>query len=354
MGQGFVVQPWTTIRGNGPNVTSIIQDAEEWLMLDGYGDVAFLIDAADVTLPSGIGSISLDLESAPTPDSALFLGVAPTIAISSASAAPVRAKSIRCASTGALVAFLRWKISIPGGSIGSWGLTFRIHAIPGKSQFFYPRNLAGCVFWVRADLGITMDGSNLVSAWADQSEFQETNKTCTQGDPVKKPTFNASNTNYGGQPTIDFNASGSMFSGTWTTPPPPHGTTFIVGNADGTNNPCLFIDGIDSNRFLFYQNTSNSVDAWHGHDLGYSPTTPGSKHIYAIDYNAASSAIYQDAITAVATGDTGTNAPIGVTLGGQLNGSLAEIIIYNRTLSDNERALVFRYLGARYGVAIGP
>lgn len=34
---------------------------------------------------------------------------------------------------------------------------------------FSPTDIPGCVLWLRSDLGITKDGSNIVSSWADQS-----------------------------------------------------------------------------------------------------------------------------------------------------------------------------------------
>jgi len=46
-----------------------------------------------------------------------------------------------------------------------------------------PTNISGCVLWLRSDLGITMDGSNRVGTWADQSENE--NNATQDTDAIK-------------------------------------------------------------------------------------------------------------------------------------------------------------------------
>lgn len=217
---------------------------------------------------------------------------------------------------------------------------------------FSPRQLSGLVDWHRADMGFTVS-SGAVAAWNDQSLTGDANKTQAQANVSLQPTLNASNANYNGKPTVDYSTTSDLFSGTWTTPPPVVGTTFIVGNSDGTAAPRLFLDGISADRFLFFQNSATQLLAWRGNNLAWNGATPAVKHIYGIDWNGPASAIYQDAITAVATGNTGSDNAIGITMGNQLNGSIAEVIIYNRILTTAERTQVLNYLGHRYGVNIG-
>lgn len=51
---------------------------------------------------------------------------------------------------------------------------------------FIPTDIAGCVLWLRSDLGITKNGSNLVSLWEDQSGV---GNHFSQDTPDKKPTY---------------------------------------------------------------------------------------------------------------------------------------------------------------------
>ncbi len=57
------------------------------------------------------------------------------------------------------------------------------------------------VLWLKADDGVTADGSNNVSAWADQTG----NYTVTQGTGGSQPTYVASDIN--GKPALRFSRS---------------------------------------------------------------------------------------------------------------------------------------------------
>jgi hypothetical protein len=62
---------------------------------------------------------------------------------------------------------------------------------------FSPLQIPGCLFWLEADRGITLDESGKVSAWADQSG---NSRHVSQSDPGLRPAYNLSGLN--GNPTI--------------------------------------------------------------------------------------------------------------------------------------------------------
>jgi hypothetical protein len=63
-----------------------------------------------------------------------------------------------------------------------------------------PTQIPGCVMWLRADLGVTKDGDNLVSAWEDQVGAV----VFTQADPSKQPLWVADGGPVVGAPGILF------------------------------------------------------------------------------------------------------------------------------------------------------
>jgi hypothetical protein len=67
-----------------------------------------------------------------------------------------------------------------------------------------PSSLATCVWWLRADLGVTLNGSN-VAAWADQSGIEDANRNTMQATAPNQPAYCASDPAYNGKPTIGFN-----------------------------------------------------------------------------------------------------------------------------------------------------
>jgi hypothetical protein len=68
---------------------------------------------------------------------------------------------------------------------------------------FAPTSLSGCVLWLRADLGVTLNGST-VSAWADQSG---TGNHASQGTAANQPTYSASSGPGGSRPGITFDGA---------------------------------------------------------------------------------------------------------------------------------------------------
>lgn len=77
----------------------------------------------------------------------------------------------------------------------------------GSASSWRPTQLSGCVLWLRADLGITKDGSDKVSAWADQSGA---GNNVTQATGTKQPTWVAGA--LGGQAALSFDGGDVLAS----------------------------------------------------------------------------------------------------------------------------------------------
>jgi len=71
-----------------------------------------------------------------------------------------------------------------------------------SSAPWLPTDIAGCVLWLRSDLGITKDGSDRVSQWADQSGQ---NNHASQATEAKQPVWTADQ--YQGLPGLYFDGT---------------------------------------------------------------------------------------------------------------------------------------------------
>ena len=228
------------------------------------------------------------------------------------------------------------------------------------SDIFVPSQIPGCQLWLRADLGVVNSGG--VIQWNDQSGTRDGNKNATASGTAK-PTFNSRNPSYSGMATIDFNGTTNyMQSGIWATALTQPFTDFIVCNTTVAAN-LLVLDGIATQTSI--NNNSGLLETYAGSTnlVDLVDVWNSSVGVVCAVFSGASSAIYFNSLSAKATGNPGTTARNGTTIGGysgapgntsnSWNGSIAEIITYNGILAQSEINTIIGYLGRRYNIPIG-
>lgn len=225
-------------------------------------------------------------------------------------------------------------------------------------QQFLPSSVAGLVLWLRADRGITT--ATGVSQWND---YSSSGLVFTQATGSKQPTLNSADASYGGQPTLSFasaNAQVLISTGNLTLNQPC--TMLIVGNMSGASVSQAYIDfnttelivynaGSGTSEFLFAGTTS----------IGGSIGNNVNPQVIAAIANGASTAVYgNNSKTPLQSGTAGANNGSGtISIGAQkpgnvtfLNGKMAEVLLYNRALSQAELTALFtQYAGRRYKIA---
>lgn len=225
-----------------------------------------------------------------------------------------------------------------------------------------PLRVSGLKAWFRADLGITLNGSN-VSAWADQSGTGDANKHLTQGTAANQPLWAASDASYNGKPTLTFDGiSEQMASGTWAAALTQPHTIYCVGQNANAGVYRNFVDGITTGarsiararaggaRAGFYAGTAD-VDG---------TSTTNVPRVITYVFSGAASALYNVSTgTSETAASPGTQGFTGMRVGsdwnatGQyLDGKIAEIIIYSGAHDLATRTLIRDYLAARYGITI--
>lgn len=216
-----------------------------------------------------------------------------------------------------------------------------------QSPRFNPSTVSNLKLWLRADRGVTLNGST-VSNWADQSG---NNNHATQATAGNQPTFlaNSINTNL---PSIQFDGVDDFMS-----------LTSLIGNNGTPQDHTVFVvmkRRVDTNQgYLGYSgggtyflqqgsvwwchnNTKSAAmtnGVWYLRTNIGDATTPQTRfHSNSVDLgNVAASAII--AIDRIGFGFTQ-----------YLDGQIAEILVYNKILSSQEETYINNGLNSKLAI----
>jgi concanavalin A-like lectin/glucanase superfamily protein len=216
------------------------------------------------------------------------------------------------------------------------------------------------ILWLKADAQSFNDG-DAVGTWTDSSSSAN---NATQSTSAQKPTFRTNAIN--GRPAIYFDGNDALQLGTGITIGTGEFTAFVVYRRVGVSVQHFF--GGTSSALGFRLNggtdgtdaqlqVSDSSSSLH---TGTNRHRPGTWALASFTKTAGGTATYTQRLKSAANG-SGTSATtfsnatsiIGaVSSGGSsgFNGYLAEVIMYNRVLSDDEIAATEAYLNAKYAV----
>lgn len=218
----------------------------------------------------------------------------------------------------------------------------------------------GLQFFVRADLGTTLSGSD-VTTWADQSGAGDTNRNLV-GAVGHRPTLQASDADFNNLPCLKFDPSGAyqvLISGTWSTPLPAVSTWFMVAKAR-VSGIMVAQDGIsNTHRQSILANSSSFVEGSSGGDCVSAIHMYEATRSIIMVFNGASSKIYVSEAAGESGGDPGSETLTGLTVGALNDGSsfafdgkISDIAAWNRVLTADEIASLNTYASTRYGVSI--
>lgn len=244
------------------------------------------------------------------------------------------------------------------GGLVSW---FRPDALV-NTAVTDPTAISGLVSWFRADKGITIGTG--VASWTDSAPGADSTHTLTQATGSKQPTFNATDAAYNNQPTLSFASASAqaLQSSAWSSILPQPNTIVVIGNTDATANQQGFIDGIDGTNRQYLYNFSNAseISIFAGGNLTETDIANGNPMFIAAAINGASTDLYVNGNYRNVTGSAGSQSLGGLTVGSfyntssgaTLNGKIAEVIVFNRALSQAEVQSLAMYAAKRYGLSI--
>jgi len=212
---------------------------------------------------------------------------------------------------------------------------------------------------------ITKNGDNKVSQWADLSG---NNNHAIQGASGNQPLW-VENV-LAGKPVIRFDGLDDYLqTAPFGSELPQPNTIIVVWKLATDDFSRTVIDGIAADRRHAIIKVLDSPPTWNREIIlhaGYpnlfgSPLpAPSDFLITSALFHGTNSKLWIDGLLDT-EGETGTQALTGVTIGGRydgavnnLDGDIAEILIYGRALSDAERQEVEQYLGVKWlGTCLG-
>ncbi|MEI7900048.1 MAG: LamG-like jellyroll fold domain-containing protein [bacterium] len=231
----------------------------------------------------------------------------------------------------------------------------------------------GLIVWLTADAVDTGDASQVrisgsdvfVKQWNDQSGNDNHATQTTAGD---QPQYIAGGV--GGKPVLRFaqvndDAGSELKLGDLSAQFPSAGSLFAVAtiNSDGRYNLFDNRDNGNDTRWVADSWTESSPGVFRSGRVGngqagaYASWPQSGSHVFAME---SSSSLYRFVIDGTQIGSTGgqyhsgsgQNWTIGDRPGNgqQLNGDIAELILFDRVLSPAEANVVGRYLADKYGV----
>lgn len=235
-----------------------------------------------------------------------------------------------------------------------------------------PDALGGLAFWVRADAGVTTNASGNVTAWADQS-----GRGCDASAAAgAEPALIASEPGLNNRPTLRFNGTlqrMSVVSRILTNgitgctiiamaKADKNDNPSIVGIRTGAGNPFVQLDQDAAGKPRFIVRNAAGVTA----NATGTQTHTGTCGMYAGLLFKGTGTVWTNRVyfsknvaEAVAAADFGANTDLtsgtqyigGLGVPSYWKGDIAEIMIYERALSEAELSGIEQYLASRYKVA---
>ena len=251
----------------------------------------------------------------------------------------------------------------------TWSRAMTLDITATAKKAFSPADISGLSLWLKADAGVTLSGSN-VTAWTDQSG---NGRTVTVNN---SPSFTASSIN--SRPTVDLDGATQFVDA--LTPAFVGNNNFSViwafkyvgdsteGNSYSPSLSFLSAGGSDQGAFHYIKNADKfpasyplALNSWSPYDYSSGFTySDGSNYIleFVSDDNLGDYFVNRNN-TQEGTGAVGTTADsdvTGIRIAGQAspvrfaNIKMAEIMVYDSTLTSPQLGQVRNYLNTKYAI----
>jgi len=239
-----------------------------------------------------------------------------------------------------LEGFLAWKWNLQNNL--PFNHTYKLR-YPQTSDIlsFKPTSLSNLCLWLDAsDVSTINLNNNIITLWQDKSGIGN------NGTPINNPIYNSNNN------CIQLNGSSNYFTIPYTFL--SNETVFVILNTNNTGGEQNIICGnINGSRQFAILSNSLNINSF------ATASKPISGNTVMLEYtlNLSNISIYNSGLLQISTNSfTPTNEQninIGVNSSlntGFFNGSISEVIIYNKILSNSERQQVEGYLAWKWGI----
>ena len=227
----------------------------------------------------------------------------------------------------------------------------------GASVPFVPTDIASLAFWAKADAGVYTDAAKatpatngqLVYTWVDQKGGAD----LVQATEGNRPTFNTNQIN--GLPALTF--AGTHFMNSTFDLNNGYTAVYVLFTTDGTTNKYACSSSAVYNNYIYVlANRSVRLNAGTTVFPFPSGSYPLSTTVCAyVTYAGANTNIELNGIAGT-PGDAGTTALTNLRVGAQAGGTegwigqTAEVLYFSEVLSAPNKAALYAYISARYGI----
>lgn len=254
----------------------------------------------------------------------------------------------------------------------AWGTYDSIPIIYGLGDVTWnPGDISGCVLWLDAAQGITMDGSNKISQWDDLSGYDN---HVTQDTLAKRPTWTSAGITFDGVQEafivpVQFLSyiSGNPLNGISTyfiyqQPSMLWGAFLMAADGAFTRLQIALSTSKGNHRFLSTVSDSdnNNNNSTFLYQTIFQANTPMLFYI-GYEFDGANCDIYSDiGMTGRVLNSTGAStarfqwAPVVSSLGAEasgvngLRGLLKEVVVFNDLLSSQDHLTLLAYFQDKY------
>ncbi len=226
---------------------------------------------------------------------------------------------------------------------GDSGATSEDVTVTAGGGPFDPSDVPNMLMWLRADAITGLNDGDPVATWPDASG---NGKNATQSNASKRPIYRTNEVN--GLPALEFDASDDGLS---TSANPPRSTTIIAVYKSRAGASGKTLNG----GFSVFMGPY--VSFYRNYTLAFvtgPQVTAGRWVIHTFRQSSSLAELFIDGSASGST--TSTRNPGRIQLarqgnyGERLDGSIAEVLVYSRTLTDTELADVHAWLQARYAI----
>lgn len=235
-----------------------------------------------------------------------------------------------------------------------------------KRRLFLPTHLSGCALWLRADLGVTLNGST-VSAWANQGSVVA---SATQGTAAAQPTWNATGFGTASRPYLSFDGTGDYLDLALGAVGTAYTFVFAARYRAYVASDCIAsavnggLNDYNASSTAIFGHVSAGATLEHyvnGARGAVARPTVNTPAVVTITASGAQSTVRVNGTAGTPVALTGaslsaTTLRLGArSIPGASNFSdvdTAEAVGFARLLSAAEIALLERYMGARYGITV--
>ncbi|MBX9670816.1 MAG: chitobiase/beta-hexosaminidase C-terminal domain-containing protein, partial [Candidatus Obscuribacterales bacterium] len=221
------------------------------------------------------------------------------------------------------------------------------------------------VLWLKADLGVEKSGSSVTKI----VDISGTGLDATSSG-ANSPTWISSDSNANGMPVIEFNGSSNWLQLPQNFSSFPAGATMVViANPTGAGSSARFFDfgngGTVDNIMLYMQNSTTLRYRVYnpGQTTLDSTISTGSYQLFEVLQNGTTASIFKNGALGNTSSSMNTIGSVNRTgnyVGQASNGGsffvgrIAEILVYNRPLTDIERNGIEAYAYGKYNIASQP